>query len=127
VLVVDDEPDAREIVRRLLAGHGAEPECASSAREALAAFRKMRPDVIISDIGMPEQDGYDLIRSIREMEKQLGGTTPAVALTAFARSADRTRAMLAGYQMHLAKPVEPAELIATVASVSRMMARRDVH
>jgi signal transduction histidine kinase/ActR/RegA family two-component response regulator len=127
VLVVDDEPDAREIVRRLLAGHGAEPECASSAREALAAFRKMRPDVIISDIGMPEQDGYDLIRSIREMEKQLGGTTPAVALTAFARSADRTRAMLAGYQMHLAKPVEPAELIATVASVSRMMGRRELN
>jgi signal transduction histidine kinase/ActR/RegA family two-component response regulator len=126
VLVVDDEADAREIVRRLLAGHGAEPECASSAREALAAFRRTRPDVIISDIGMPEQDGYDLIRGIREMEKQLGGTTPAVALTAFARSADRTRAMLAGYQMHLAKPVEPAELIATVASVSRMMGRREL-
>jgi signal transduction histidine kinase len=123
VLVVDDEPDAREIVRRLLAGHGAVPECAASAIEALDAFRKMRPDVIISDIGMPERDGYELIRDIREMEKQLGGTTPAVALTAFARSADRTRAMLAGYQMHLAKPVEPAELIATVASVSRMTGR----
>jgi signal transduction histidine kinase/ActR/RegA family two-component response regulator len=126
VLVVDDEPDAREIVRRLLAGHGAVPECAASAIEALAAFRKMRPDVIISDIGMPEKDGYELIKDIREMEKSLGGTTPAVALTAFARSADRTRAMLAGYQMHLAKPVEPAELIATVASVSRMMGRREV-
>jgi signal transduction histidine kinase/CheY-like chemotaxis protein len=125
VLVVDDEPDAREIVRRLLAGHGAVPECAASAIEALAAFRKMRPDVIISDIGMPEKDGYELIRDIREMEKTLGGTTPAVALTAFARSADRTRAMLAGYQMHLAKPVEPAELIATVASVSRRSGRRD--
>ncbi len=124
ILVVDDEPDAREIVRRLLAGHGAEPECASSAREAIEAFRHARPDVIISDIGMPEMDGYELIRDIREMEKQLGGTTPAVALTAFARSADRTKAMLAGYQMHLAKPVEPAELIATVASVSRMVGRR---
>lgn len=125
VLVVDDEPDAREIVRRLLLGHGADPACASSAREAIESFRASRPDVIISDIGMPEQDGYELIKSIRLLERSLGYTTPAVALTAFARSADRTRAMLAGYQMHLSKPVEPAELIATVASVSGMAARRE--
>ncbi len=127
VLVVDDEADAREVVRRLLVGHGASPDCAASAREAIESFKASRPDVIISDIGMPEQDGYELIRNIRVLERALGHTTPAVALTAFARSEDRTRAMLAGYQMHLSKPVEPAELIATIASVSGIAARRAPH
>ena len=120
VLVVDDEPDARELVGELLESCGAIAVCAGSANEALALFRTFRPDVLVSDIGMPGTDGYDLIKSIRAMEDGSGATTPAVALTAFARSEDRTRAMLAGYQMHLAKPVEPAELLATVASVANL-------
>jgi signal transduction histidine kinase/ActR/RegA family two-component response regulator len=118
ILVVDDEPDTLDLVCHLLEEHGAETAAAASAAEALQKFKEFRPDVLISDIGMPEQDGYELIHNIRAAEAGTGGKTPAVALTAFARSEDRTRAMLAGYQMHLAKPVEAAELIATVASVA---------
>jgi CheY-like chemotaxis protein len=73
---------------------------------------------MVSDIGMPQMDGYDLIRAVRSLPAEQGGRTPAVALTAFARSEDRTRAMMAGYQVHISKPVEPQELIATVASLA---------
>jgi signal transduction histidine kinase len=118
VLVVEDEPDTRELIARLLIEYAAEVTTVASAREALDLLPRERPDVIISDIGMPLQDGYDLIRSIRELPTEQGGKTPALALTAFARSEDRTRAVLAGYQMHLAKPVEPSELIAMVASLA---------
>ena len=117
VLVVDDEPDARELVARLLEHRGATVRCAATASEAIAAFQSFRPNVLISDIGMPVEDGYQLIRKIRALEAS-GAHTPALALTAFARSEDRTRAMLAGFQMHVAKPVEPAELVATVASLA---------
>ena len=78
------------------------------------------PDVIVSDIGMPLMDGYQFIRELRKRPPNQGGRTPAVALTAFARSEDRTRALIAGYQMHVAKPVEPAELLATVASLASL-------
>jgi len=76
------------------------------------------PDLSLSDIGMPEKDGYEFIRAVRKLPSDRGGRTPAVALTAFARSEDRTRAMMAGYQVHLSKPVEAQELIATVASLT---------
>jgi CheY-like chemotaxis protein len=118
LLVVDDEPDARDLVARILGHRGAMVTCAASAAEAITAFQTQTPDVLISDIGMPDEDGYELIRKIREIERTRGTHIQAVALTAFARSEDRTRAMLAGYQAHIAKPVEPAELIATVASVA---------
>jgi CheY-like chemotaxis protein len=118
LLVVDDEPDARDLVARILGHRGAMVTCAASAAEAITAFQTQVPDVLISDIGMPDEDGYELIRKIREIERTRGTHIQAVALTAFARSEDRTRAMLAGYQAHIAKPVEPAELIATVASVA---------
>ena len=117
VLVVDDEADARELVKRVLAESGAEVRIAAKVAEALPILDKFRPDVLVSDIGMPEEDGYDLIRQIRA-----GGRTarwlPAVALTAFARAEDRTRAMLAGFQTHVSKPVDPAELVAVVASLA---------
>ncbi|MEP7218156.1 MAG: PAS domain-containing protein [Bacteroidota bacterium] len=118
VLVVDDEPDARELVRRFLEQSGAQVITASSAREALAAVPEHLPDVVISDIGMPGQDGYTLIRSIRSLPHDQGGATPALALTAFARSEDRRRAIMSGFQMHIAKPVEPSELLTMVASLS---------
>jgi CheY-like chemotaxis protein len=118
VLVVDDEPDARALVRRVLEGCAATVEVAASAKEALAAIRRDPPDVLVSDIGMPGEDGYSLIRQVRKLPLDKGRQMPAVALTAYARSEDRQRAILAGYQLHVAKPVEPAELITMVASVS---------
>ena len=115
VLVVDDEPDARQLIRRVLTECGAEVALAASAAEALKLIERFRPDVIVSDIGMPDQDGYDFIRQVRA--RVAAKTLPAVALTAFARSEDRKRALLAGFQTHVAKPVDPAELVAVVASL----------
>jgi PAS domain S-box-containing protein len=118
VLVVDDEPDARLLVARILSDHRAEVVTTASADEALPALQRERPQVLISDIGMPEVDGYELMRRVRSMSSGNGGAVPAVALTAFARPEDRLRALHAGYQMHVAKPVEPAELVAVVASLA---------
>ena len=118
VLVVDDEPDARDLLRRVLQQRNATVFLASGARDAIDLVRQTRPDVIVSDIGMPNLDGYEMIRLIRSMPEEQGGRTPAVALTAFARSEDRRRAMMAGFQVHVAKPAEPAELVATVASLA---------
>jgi signal transduction histidine kinase/ActR/RegA family two-component response regulator len=117
VLVVDDEPDARELVRSVLSEAAADVLMAASASEGFALVKARRPDVIVSDIGMPERDGYELIRDVRGLPSSGGGRTPAIALTAFARSADRTRAMLAGYQVHVSKPIEPQELVATIKSL----------
>ena len=121
VLVVDDELDARELVRTVLVTAKAEVVTAASVDEALAMLGAARPDVIVSDIGMPERDGYQLMRAVRRLPAEAGGKTPAVAMTAFARSEDRMRAMLAGFQVHVAKPIEPYELIVIIASlVGRM-------
>jgi signal transduction histidine kinase len=116
VLVVDDENDARDWLVRVLADAGAQVRAARSAAEALDAFDQAPPDVLLSDIGMPEVDGYALIRRIRALPDGQGGRTPAVALTAFARADDRQRALNAGYQLHIGKPVDEDELIAAVAS-----------
>jgi PAS domain S-box-containing protein len=118
VLIVDDELDARDLLRRVLADCGAEVLAAASAREALELVRLQRPQLLVSDIGMPEVDGYELLRQVRALGAAQGGRIPAIALTAFARSEDRTRALRAGFLVHVAKPVEPAELVATVASVA---------
>jgi PAS domain S-box-containing protein len=115
ILVVDDDPDSRDLVHRLLSECGAAATAVASAAEALTAVRNHRPDILISDIGMPETDGYQLLRSLRTNNEF---RFPAIALTAFARSEDRTHALLAGYVAHVSKPVEAAELIATVAAVS---------
>jgi len=118
VLVVDDEPDARTLVRRLLEDCEAVVATASSAAEAFESLLRHQPDVLVSDIGMPGEDGYSLIRRVRKLDAATGGQTPALALTAYARSEDRTNAILAGFQMHASKPVQPSELIAMVASLA---------
>ena len=121
VLVVDDERDTRELLSHLLTEHQVHVHTAASAHEAIALLRRLKPDALISDIGMPEQDGYQFIREVRRLPPDQGGRTPAIALTAFARSEDRTRAMLAGYQLHIAKPIEPHELLAALASLAGRM------
>jgi CheY-like chemotaxis protein len=118
VLVVDDEVDARELVKRLLEMAGATVSLASSASEAIDRILAARPDVLVCDIGMPSEDGYSLIRQVRVLEQSQANALPAVALTAYARSEDRTKAIRAGFQNHLSKPVEPAELLAVVGSLA---------
>ena len=117
VLVVDDEPDARALLQRVLAGGQAVVRVAGSVTEALAVCSKFKPHILVSDIGMPDEDGYDLIRQIR-CSGRTSSQMPAVALTAFARTVDRKRALLAGFQTHVTKPVDPAELLAVVASLA---------
>ncbi len=117
VLVVDDQVDALELIKRVLEECDAEVLAAGSADEALRALQAAAPHVLVTDIGMPDVDGYELLRRVRAMEPARGGRLPAIALTAFARSEDRTRALRAGFLAHVAKPVEPTELVATVASV----------
>jgi PAS domain S-box-containing protein len=119
VLVVDDEPDARELLKRVLRQSEAEVTTAENGRQGLDLLRTHKPDVIVSDIGMPGMDGYEFIREVRRLLPADVGKIPAIALTAFARSEDRTKAMLAGYQVHVAKPIEPQELVATVGSLVR--------
>ncbi len=114
LLVIDDEPDALSFLERVLAMCGAEVRTGGSAAAALAAIDDFRPDVLISDISMPDVDGYSLIYELRQTKHNL----PAIALTAFARTEDRTRSLRAGFSAHISKPVEPAELVATVAAVA---------
>ncbi len=118
VLVVDDEPDACELIAMVLAQAGAEVQAARSATDGFQRFQQFQPDVLVSDIGMPEEDGYSLIRRIRALESAKGGKTPAVALTAFAQEEDRKRALAAGFTTHVRKPVEPALLTGTVARLA---------
>ena len=118
VLAVDDEPDTRELLRAVLEQCGSEVATAGSAAEALEMFARTKPDVLISDIGMPEEDGYQLIGKVRALEANLGERIPAIALTAYARVEDRVRALTAGFQVHVPKPIEPAELVAVVASLA---------
>jgi PAS domain S-box-containing protein len=119
VLVVDDEPDACEILSVILEQCGAEVKAVNSAPEALEALQDWRPRVLLADIGMPGEDGYALLRRVRALPPEQGGTTPAAALTAFARTEDRVRALSAGFQIHVPKPVEPAELVAVVQNLAR--------
>jgi signal transduction histidine kinase/CheY-like chemotaxis protein len=125
ILVIDDEPDARELVQSVLIDASADAFIAASADEGLALLKSRRPDVIVSDIGMPDRDGYQFIRDVRSLPIADGGRTPAIALTAFARSEDRTRAMIAGYQVHVSKPIEPQELVATIKSLAGNSAKRE--
>ena len=118
VLVVDDEADARELVKRLLEMAGATVSTADSASQAIERIVAARPDVLVCDLGMPAQDGFSLIRQLRVLEEGQESVLPAVALTAYARSEDRTKALRCGFQSHLAKPVKPAELLAVVSSLA---------
>jgi len=114
VLIVDDEADAREALNLILASAGAHSSVVSSTEEALAAIARQAPSIILSDIGMPGRDGYDLIRSVRALPPEQGGRIPAIAVTAYAALEDRELALSAGFQLHLAKPLDPARLIATI-------------
>ncbi len=118
VLVLDDEQDARQLVEAVLSNGGARVMLAESAVDALAAISTFQPDVIISDIGMPEEDGYAFIRRLRSLSREQGGRTPAIALTAYARAEDRRKALMAGFQNHAAKPIEPQELVMVVANLA---------
>lgn len=121
VIVVDDEADSREYIITLLEQCGAEVVATTSASEALDAVSHIKADVLVSDIGMPEEDGYSLIRKVRALKAEQGGQIPAVALTAYARAEDRTKAIAEGFQIHIPKPVEPAELATVVASLARRL------
>jgi PAS domain S-box-containing protein len=118
LLVVDDDTDARELIAQVLVECGAQVRQAANAADALDEFERERPDVLLSDIGMPERDGYELIREIRSLDAAHGGEVPAVAITAFTRPEDRAQAMLAGYQAHVAKPVLADELVAAIAGLA---------
>ena len=117
ILLVDDETDARELFTLMLNKSGAEVITAASGAEAFSLLEKWRPDVILCDIGMPDEDGYSFIRRVRQLDEDRGGVIPAVAITAYASSKDRLQAITSGFQMHIAKPVERAELVAVVANV----------
>jgi CheY-like chemotaxis protein len=118
VLFVDDEPDARELVQRVLSDRGARVITAESAEAGRQVMSSDRPDVLVADIGMPGEDGYSLIRTIRAQPADRGGMIPAAAVTALARPEDRRRALLAGFHTHVAKPVDVVELVAVVASLA---------
>jgi len=117
VLIVDDEPDARRLLTRVLEDAGAHVTAAASAAEALDALAKSRPDILVSDLGMPDEDGFDLIRRVRARGYSVKDL-PAVALTAFVHKEDQRRTLLAGFQIHISKPVDPHDLTAVVASLS---------
>jgi CheY-like chemotaxis protein len=117
VLLVDDEPEARHLIGLILMSYEAEVRDCASAAEALQALDEWRPDALVSDIGMVGEDGYELMRKIRAREPERGGLIPALALTAYARAEDAQRALEAGYQAHVAKPVEPDKLATAVASL----------
>jgi CheY-like chemotaxis protein len=118
ILVVDDEPDARRILTTILEEYGAKVTTVASAAEAIEVLKQLQPDVLISDIGMPEEDGYTLLRRVRNLDIEQGGQIPAVALTAYVRQEDYTHALAAGFQMHLSKPVDTTELIRAVAKLA---------
>jgi PAS domain S-box-containing protein len=122
VLVVDDEPDSNEVMSTLLASRGAEVRVATSASDALDTMRVWRPDLVVSDIGMPGEDGYALLAAMRANERELG-RIPAIALTAYATRNDRIRILGAGFQLHVTKPIDPVELIASVANVLTVLGK----
>ncbi len=119
VLIVEDEPTAREALLELFDSCGSVARAVSSAAEAIAVLDEWRPDVLVSDIAMPEEDGYSLIRRIRLRSPEKGGIVPAVALTAYAKIGDRVSILAAGFQMYLSKPTDPKELVAVVGSLAR--------
>lgn len=118
VLAVDDDDDARELLRALLESRHAEVVVASSAREAFSLLGEAHPDVVVSDIAMPDEDGYGLIRRIRGLTEEEGGRTPAIAVTAYTGAADRSRAMTAGFNHHVPKPVDVNHLVETILDLA---------
>jgi PAS domain S-box-containing protein len=119
VLVVDDEPDMRDLLKVTLKSYGAVVVAAASAAEALAILEQFQPQVLVSDIGMPNVDGYTLIQNVRQLPADKGGATPAIALTAYVGEVDQQQAFAAGFQKHIAKPIEPEELVKAILDLSR--------
>jgi CheY-like chemotaxis protein len=117
ILVVDDEADARDVMSAMLTSCGGEVKCCESTAEALQAFREWKPDLLVSDIGMPVEDGYMLIKKLRKLRLKAARQIPAIALTAYATKEDKARALEAGFQVHIPKPIEPATLIRSIATV----------
>jgi len=122
ILVVEDEADSREAIAAVLERYGARVMAAASAAQAIEALEAATPDVLVSDIGMPEADGYDLIRTVRKLAPERGGALPALALTAYAAEGERRKAAEAGFQDHLLKPVAPARLVTVVAQLAGRLA-----
>ena len=116
-LIVDDEEDAREMLEVMLVGFGAEVKASASAQEALEILEQWKPDVLVSDVGMPNEDGYSLIHQIRAIEPSRGGSIPAIALTGYSRPEDRLQLLAAGYQVHLSKPVDLTQLVDAILSL----------
>ena len=121
VLVVDDEADSRELVTAILTRSGGEVKCSESAAEAIRTFKNWKPDVLVSDIGMPQEDGYALIRKLRRLKSKHARQIPAIALTAYATEEDRTQALSAGFQEHVTKPIEPQVLVKSIATLAGRM------
>jgi CheY-like chemotaxis protein len=118
ILLVEDDPDTQELLAAVLREHGAEIVAVDSTARALLEVDRGKPDLIISDIGMAHENGYEFIQKVRRLEPEAGGRIPAIALTAYAGNADRRRALLAGFQTHLPKPVEPDDLLAAILSLT---------
>ena len=116
ILVVDDEADARDLVFTILTRCGSEVRCSESAAEAIQTFAEWDPDLLVSDIGMPNEDGYSLIKRLRKLRSKRAKQIPAVALTAYATEEDRSMALSAGFQLHLVKPIEPHTLVKSIAA-----------
>lgn len=123
VLIVDDDADGCDLVAAILVARGAHVSCATSGPQALELIQQEHFDVVLSDIGMPDMDGYEFMRTLRKAEDACSKLTPAIAVTAYAATADRQRALLSGYQMHIAKPIEARELIAAIASLKPLRQR----
>jgi CheY-like chemotaxis protein len=121
LLVVDDEPDTLMLLKTIFEHCGAIVEKANSVEAAIEILEKWTPNILISDIGMPGRNGFDLIKYVRARDAERGSKIPAVALTAFARIEDRVKVLTAGYQMHIPKPVEPDELISIVSSLTKII------
>lgn len=123
VLLVEDDPDARDLLASILSDAGAEVESVASVAAALQAFPRFRPQLLVSDIGLPEEDGYSLIRRVRALTPGQGGALPSVALTAYTRPEDRSKALAAGFTTHIGKPVDPADLLAALGNLAPHVAR----
>jgi len=119
VLVVDDHEDTRDLLKVALTNAGADVRTCSSSTDALAMIRTWKPDCIVSDIGMPGEDGYELIKKVRRLSKKNGGRVPAIALTGFASSDDKSKAIAAGYQIHMPKPVELGYLTSEIVRLTQ--------
>jgi CheY-like chemotaxis protein len=117
VLIVEDDPDARELMIAILEDAGAVVDSAESAAAGFAAMSTFRPELLVSDIGMPGEDGYSLIRRIRSLDATEGGAIPSIALTAYTRLEDRAKALGAGFTVHMGKPIRPADLVAAIQAL----------